>query len=736
MKPYHSPLFSRGHQRAGEGAIPSRVSHPPLIPASPYRPTGPLPPYGKGPEPVATRPPAPRSIAEALDELDAELEGHMRAEERKKRDREEKERQRREEERQRKEAEIRRKRDEERRKELEKAEEERKKRELDRREEEERRRKEWERQEQERKRMREEEERRREVEWLEKKKREWERQEEERRKKEAERQEEEEKKKAEEQRKERELKRKEEEERQRKEQQEKEARGVKGSPPPPPLSDPRPPGSRASPPYPWRWAERSRPPPLTPQTEHAREKQRQREMAGGATRGPQDRERDGGRRPPPAAALGELPKLYRAFPREAPPPPPPPGGAQFEEEPSEQSALLPDGLADIMAMLDESIKKEEEELRNGEGAGPVDGYPPAPDLVPATRTALGREEPGRNPHASPPVLSRQGSSASPRSRASSLEDDDDEEEEEEEEYHASVRRSAGHTDYRHSDLAKLYGLPERSKSEAEEEYDEDDSETPSCSPPQRPHLHQTGVSGAFKSLAALLESQKYAYRGGPFGRPPPSALVGVKYSSSLSLGPDVRRQTEPVGPAVPPEREKATEDEPAGEKEEVTEDAEGREEGRPPPASEGGPGTTKERKEKGRNEEKKKPGRSKKREKREKEKRESAPGSSSGGSSRDRKRRKEGKSRKEKERRILGDLNLQSKDRTDKSRRKKKREAAPGLVAEGKPDFPPKELKIRLIKVESGDGETFIASEVEEKRIPLEDIGIHNTAGEIIRSCK
>uniref|UniRef100_H3CNI6 Lysine-specific demethylase 6B n=1 Tax=Tetraodon nigroviridis TaxID=99883 RepID=H3CNI6_TETNG len=49
---------------------------------------------------------------------------------------------------------------------------------------------------------------------------------------------------------------------------------------------------------------------------------------------------------------------------------------------------------------------------------------------------------------------------------------------------------------------------------------------------------------------------------------------------------------------------------------------------------------------------------------------------------------------------------------------------------------PPKELKIRLIKVESGDGETFIASEVEEKRIPLEDIGIQNTASEIIRSCK
>uniref|UniRef100_H2LFH9 [histone H3]-trimethyl-L-lysine(27) demethylase n=1 Tax=Oryzias latipes TaxID=8090 RepID=H2LFH9_ORYLA len=51
-------------------------------------------------------------------------------------------------------------------------------------------------------------------------------------------------------------------------------------------------------------------------------------------------------------------------------------------------------------------------------------------------------------------------------------------------------------------------------------------------------------------------------------------------------------------------------------------------------------------------------------------------------------------------------------------------------------DGPPKELKIRLIKVESGDRETFIASEVEEKRIPLKEISIKNSASEIIRSCR
>uniref|UniRef100_A0A3P8YEI8 Lysine-specific demethylase 6B n=1 Tax=Esox lucius TaxID=8010 RepID=A0A3P8YEI8_ESOLU len=49
---------------------------------------------------------------------------------------------------------------------------------------------------------------------------------------------------------------------------------------------------------------------------------------------------------------------------------------------------------------------------------------------------------------------------------------------------------------------------------------------------------------------------------------------------------------------------------------------------------------------------------------------------------------------------------------------------------------PPKELKVHLIKVESGDRETFIASEVEERRIPLEEVSIKNTASEVIRACK
>ncbi|TWW63337.1 Lysine-specific demethylase 6B [Takifugu flavidus] len=969
---FSSSSFSSGHQRAGDSVITSRISHLPLRSVSSYCPTphsttapqqtSPLLSSGKSLEPVSSqmlaRPqvhppmptPVPRSIKEALDKLDAELEGHMKAEERKKRDREEKERKRREEERQRKELEIRQKQDEERRKELEKAEDEKKRRELDR-QEKEKRRKEWERQEQEKKRRQEEEEKRRELERLEKKKREWEKQERERKRKEWERQEEErrkkeaereehEKKKMEEKRKQRDLKRK--EERRRMEQQkEKELCSTKGTeqttvenlksgssqptPPPPrlsavsaPPSDTSPPRSQASPPYPWLSrggvppcpaahttngltpAERLRPPPLTPQTEYAREKQRQREMSSsGVTFSPASthntsgtnqlmypnkppamqpapdqpkdavKERDGSQHSLPNMALREPPKLYQAFPREALPPPPlsssthavlnkqmtgsTDDGAQFEEEPSELSTLLPDGLANIMAMLDESIKKEEElyNRKKSSSAALLDNFPPgiqpvkrylsAPDLIPATKHQPSQEELGCNPHASPPVLSRQGSLASPCSRTSSLT-------EEEEDYmkplpnivfnpkqSMDARIALGNTNYRHSDLAKLYGLPEQTKSEADEEYD-DDSETPSCSPPpQRPHLHQTGVNSTFKSSTTVHETQKYTYRGGPFGRPPPSALVGVKYSSSLSLGPDICRQqqgssptsdsTNPLGPAVPPfksshylledKKLKLEDDESADWKDEETEETFHAHKTESSPSvnsvkvikeeqllmtisesslaelsqscevmlsrqslpsknslvkSEDRDHTddgckankAKEHREKDRNGEKKKHGHgsSKKheerKEKKHKEKREMASSSSSSHSSSNHKRHK---GHKEKDRRILGDLNLQSKERTEKIRShhgsdKKKRRMASTSTSEGKSDSgsslgptdflklkalsdgPPKELKIRLIKVESGDRETFIASEVEEKRIPLEEIGIKHTAGEIIRSCK
>uniref|UniRef100_A0A286XHN0 [histone H3]-trimethyl-L-lysine(27) demethylase n=1 Tax=Cavia porcellus TaxID=10141 RepID=A0A286XHN0_CAVPO len=54
------------------------------------------------------------------------------------------------------------------------------------------------------------------------------------------------------------------------------------------------------------------------------------------------------------------------------------------------------------------------------------------------------------------------------------------------------------------------------------------------------------------------------------------------------------------------------------------------------------------------------------------------------------------------------------------------------LLREG----PPKELKIRLIKVESGDKETFIASEVEERRLRMADLTISHCAADVVRASK
>lgn len=176
------------------------------------------------------------------------------------------------------------------------------------------------------------------------------------------------------------------------------------------------------------------------------------------------------------------------------------------------------------------------------------------------------------------------------------------------------------------------------------------------------------------------------------------------------------------------------------------------------------------------------------RKKKHREKREEMSSSHSSSFHSSSKRHKEGKVHKEKKEhlRILGNLDLQSKEIREKERdhvhsdmeRDRKRRKQAGSTSGDQPsewashsrsekssgvmsssqgsevgstlqgsaadfmklkalsDGPPKELKIRLIKVESGDRETFIASEVEEKRTPLEEISINNTAAEVIRACK
>lgn len=56
------------------------------------------------------------------------------------------------------------------------------------------------------------------------------------------------------------------------------------------------------------------------------------------------------------------------------------------------------------------------------------------------------------------------------------------------------------------------------------------------------HHHKAGLDDVFKSLANFLGGQRVTCRGGPFGGPPSSATKGIKFASSLTLGPDIHSQ--------------------------------------------------------------------------------------------------------------------------------------------------------------------------------------------------
>ncbi|XP_012989905.2 lysine (K)-specific demethylase 6B, b isoform X2 [Esox lucius] len=235
-------------------------------------------------------------------------------------------------------------------------------------------------------------------------------------------------------------------------------------------------------------------------------------------------------------------------------------GRRLDSTPSTLSSKAPTSPAE--AGSQESIRAQQSQTQTV-AVSPEGGVLRAPDLQPAAGVGSG-EELGDNPPASPPVLSWQGSPASALS-----------EEEEEEELGVLQRpvlqpspthspsfsplhgdsegvskkveanQGRGNDDLCHSDLAKLYGLPDTPNGvEDEDEEGEDSSGDTSCSslPPCRPHLHQTGVSDVFKSLASYLGGQRYTYRGGPFGRPPASSMGGVKYSSSLTMDPETNCQ--------------------------------------------------------------------------------------------------------------------------------------------------------------------------------------------------
>ncbi|KAJ8372250.1 hypothetical protein AAFF_G00291050 [Aldrovandia affinis] len=154
----------------------------------------------------------------------------------------------------------------------------------------------------------------------------------------------------------------------------------------------------------------------------------------------------------------------------------------------------------------------------------------APELLPVTKPPC-RDD----PPASPPLLSRQGSL---ESAPSEEEEEEEEEEGKEAEMPKPVVRASP------TPTPPLSNLPaDRRDSQlgvAAVSRPGDPAQAPPPAPPpaHRPHPPHSAV---LKSLASVLERQRHAHRGGPFGRPPPGPSGGVKYSSSLSLDPDICR---------------------------------------------------------------------------------------------------------------------------------------------------------------------------------------------------
>ncbi|XP_044273051.1 lysine-specific demethylase 6B [Varanus komodoensis] len=364
----------------------------------------------------------------------------------------------------------------------------------------------------------------------------------------------------------------------------------------------------------------------------------------------------------------------------------PPLEDQFEE-PSEFSKILPDGLANIMKMLDESIRRGEEERE--------ESFPPPPPPAPLLP--------------SPPPLAR------PKPPPA----------------------STGSFDF---------------------------PKPPGQEPPEPPCLYRFGKRDAedpppssttslLKSLASVLEGQKHSYRPKPLpppgAKPPapggPGALAHFSTSSRAwagGAGALGERVATPPPPPAPRPVKSASEvlEEISRACETLVERAE--RERSPPPPPPGAPPPAP-------------PPRKRDREHR-RHRRSGKDGS---------RRHRDGKAHKEKNRQILGSLDVQSSEtqarengakppppppaapQPERKPPGKKEEGSAGggpavvcsadlLKLRSFTEGPPKELKIRLIKVESGDKETFIASEVEEWRIPLRELTISHSAAEVVRACK
>ncbi|XP_029067588.1 lysine-specific demethylase 6B isoform X1 [Monodon monoceros] len=466
--------------------------------------------------------------------------------------------------------------------------------------------------------------------------------------------------------------------------------------------------------------------------------------------------------------------------------PPTPLEDQFEE-PAEFK-ILPDGLANIMKMLDESIRKEEEQQRHEAGVVPppplkepfTSLQPPFPtDTAPATTAATAaaattpatQEEEKKPPPALPPP----------------------------------------------PPLAKFPSPPQ---------------------PPPTARAPPASPANLLKSLASVLEGQKYCYRGtgaavptrpGPLpttqyspssssgatappptsaapsaqGSPQPSASSSSQFSTSGGPWARERRAGEepapgPMTPAPPPpplplpparsesevleeisracetlvERVGRSTADPADPVDTADRADSGTERLQPPAQA---------KEESGGVAAAARPGSSKRRQKEHRRHRRACK-DSVGRRPREGRAKAKAKAPKEKSRRVLGNLDLQSEEIQGREKArpdlggaskakppvapgpppvpapsvqptppaapvpgKKAREEAPGPLGVSRADMlklrslsegPPKELKIRLIKVESGDKETFIASEVEERRLRMADLTISHCAADVVRASK
>lgn len=471
--------------------------------------------------------------------------------------------------------------------------------------------------------------------------------------------------------------------------------------------------------------------------------------------------------------------------------PPTPLEDQFEE-PAEFK-ILPDGLANIMKMLDESIRKEEEQQQQEAGVAPppplkesfASLQPPFPtDTAPTTTaatttttTTATQEEEKKPPPALPPP----------------------------------------------PPLAKFPPPPQPQPP------------PPSLPPPATP-------ASLLKSLASVLEGQKYCYRGtgaavstqpGPLpttqysssppsgatappptsvapsaqGSPQPSASSSSQFSTSSgpwarecragedpALGPMTPEPPPPPLPLPPVRSESEVLEEisracetlvervgrsatdPGGPVDSTDPVDSGTERLLPPAQAKeesggavaaAGPGSSKRRQ---------------KEHQKEHRRHRRACKDSVGWRPREGRAKAKTKAPKEKSRRVLGNLDLQSEEIQGREKArpdlvgaskakppiapapppapassaqptsasapvpgKKAREEVPGPPGVSRADMlklrslsegPPKELKIRLIKVESGDKETFIASEVEERRLRMADLTISHCAADVVRASK